>query len=51
MTIERRLEGGFLIREWPTNELIIRIIVEIPSFNEFCAFTGSFGEEIDEDHD
>lgn len=51
MAIERRLEGGFFIREWSTNEPIIRIIVEIPSFDEFCALAGSFGEEIDEDHD
>lgn len=50
MTIERRLEGGFFIREWSSNESIIRIIVKIPSFDEFCAFTGCFGEEIDEDH-
>lgn len=50
MTIERRLEGGFFIREWAANEPIIRIIVEIPSFDEFCTFAGGFGEEINENH-
>ena len=50
MSIESRLEGGFLIGKRPANDRIIVISIEIPPFNQLSALTGVFGEEINENH-
>ena len=50
MAIERGLDGRFFIIKRPSNDGIIVIGVEIPTFDQFSAFTGFCSEEIDEDH-